>query len=232
MAGRKKEEMTDLLAKLAVGMAILVFFGAFKITQSFVASGIAAAIVLGIAFALAIMARQARMEKLRRSGIHDIDKMEGRQFEIYLGELFKKNGFTVEVTRSSGDYGADLVIKKDGRKIVVQAKRHSRNVGLKAVQEVQASLAHYGASEAWVVSNRDYTDAAVNLAKSNHVRLFSREDLIKMVLQMNPGTAPDPKQIVHNNPIQKVICDRCGCEMVLRRIYYKNKATSSSIENT
>ena len=50
---------------------------------------------------------------MKRSGIYDVDKMEGRQFELYLGLLFKTLGYKTKVTRSAGDYGADLVIEKD-----------------------------------------------------------------------------------------------------------------------
>ncbi len=83
-----------------------------------------------------------RVEKLKKSGIADIDKMDGRQFELYLGHLFKSHGFDSQVTRSAGDYGADLVISKSGKKIVVQAKLYSKNVGISAVQEVTGAIAH------------------------------------------------------------------------------------------
>jgi restriction system protein len=109
--------------------------------------------------------------------------MDGRQFEHYLGHLFKAHGFTVQVTRAAGDYGADLLIVKNGKKIAVQAKRYSKTVGLKAVQEVKASIAHYGASEGWVVANREYSDEAYSLAKSNNIRLINREQLIEMILR-------------------------------------------------
>ncbi|MEK3876474.1 restriction endonuclease [Paenibacillus sp. FSL M7-0420] len=95
--------------------------------------------------------------------------MEGVQFERYLCQLFRTQGYKAEVTKATGDYGADLIIQKDNKKIFIQAKRYSKSVGIKAVQETQASIAHYGASEAWVVSNSDYTTAAYNLAKSNRV---------------------------------------------------------------
>lgn len=73
--------------------------------------------------------RQYREERLKQSGIHDIDTMDGRQFEHYLGLLFKSQGFKVEVTKSTGDFGADLIIEKNNRRIVVQAKRYSKNAG-------------------------------------------------------------------------------------------------------
>ncbi len=40
-----------------------------------------------------------------------------------------------ELTPETGDYGADLVLSKDGRKIVVQAKRWKNVVGIEAVQQ-------------------------------------------------------------------------------------------------
>ncbi|WP_354005997.1 restriction endonuclease [Paenibacillus vini] len=105
--------------------------------------------------------------------------VEGVQFEQYLGNLFQAQGYKTKVTKAAGDYGADLILQKDAKKIVVQAKRYSKNVGIKAVQEAQASIAHYGAAEAWVVTNSDCTAAAYDLAKSNRVRLINRERLSK-----------------------------------------------------
>ncbi|WP_199624637.1 restriction endonuclease [Paenibacillus alkalitolerans] len=86
--------------------------------------------------------------------------MDGRQFEHYLGILFKNHGYQVNVTKAAGDYGADLVITKDGKKTVVQAKRYSKNVSLKAIQEAVAAKAHYGAVDAWVVTNSQFTEPA------------------------------------------------------------------------
>ncbi len=75
----------------------------------------------------------------------------------------------MNVTRAAGDFGADLILKKVDKKIVVQAKRYSKNVGISAVQEVVGSKAHYNADEAWVVTNSGFTEAAIDLARSNDV---------------------------------------------------------------
>lgn len=142
-------------------------------------------LALGAFIAILIARGMAQREKLRKSGITDIDKMDGFTFESYLGELFRNLGYEAKVTQGSGDFGADLILKKANQKIVVQAKRYSKNVGIKAVQEAQASIAYYKASEAWVVTNSDFTEAAYTLAKSNKVRLINREELIELILQMN-----------------------------------------------
>jgi restriction system protein len=216
MARRKRNE-PDLLGGILTLLMVATFFGTFQLTKSVGAATVALLIYFIVAFVVALIIRQFEEEKLKRSGITDIDKMTGRQFEYYLGHLFRSQGYEVKVTRESGDYGADLVIQKNGKKIVIQAKRYSKDVGIKAIQEVQGSIAYYGASEAWVVTNRDFTEAAYNLAKANNVRLINREQLIEMILQMNPSAAPKPKQIIEALPERKIVCDRCGKPMVLRK---------------
>ncbi|NLO42023.1 MAG: restriction endonuclease, partial [Bacteroidales bacterium] len=56
------------------------------------------------------------MKRLIASRIDDIDIMDGKAFEKYLEALFKKLGYRVERTRYLGDYGADLVVFKNGVK--------------------------------------------------------------------------------------------------------------------
>lgn len=97
------------------------------------------------------------------------------------------------------------------------SKRHSKDIGIKAVQEVHASMNYYHASEAWVISNRSYTDAAITLAKSNGVHLIDRKKLIKMILEMNTHAVPTPKQILREVTLPKRLCQRCGQLMVLRK---------------
>ncbi|WP_286145525.1 restriction endonuclease [Bacillus sp. AFS077874] len=122
-------------------------------------------------------------EKLRNSNINEIDKMDGDKFEEYLGSLFIALGYDTEVTKTSGDQGADLILRKNGNVIVVQAKRYSYNVGNSAVQEIFTAKNFYGANDAWVVTNSYFTKSAQELAKVNEVKLIDREQLIELSLQ-------------------------------------------------
>lgn len=110
-----------------------------------------------------------------------IDKMTGRQFEIFLKEIFKALGYRVKKTPDSGDFGADLYMEKDGKTYVVQAKRFKSKVGIKSIQEVVAAKSHYNAEYAVVVTNSYFTEAAKTLAKSNGVILIERPDLIRLI---------------------------------------------------
>lgn len=157
-------------------------------------------------------------EKIRSSGIEEIDTMDGFQFEHYLVELFKSEGYSAIRTSDSGDFGADVILKKDGKKIVVQAKRYRKSVGIKAVQEVIGALNFYKAEEAWVVSNSEYTKAAKKLAYESNVKLVNRSDLIKrMSLLEKAKVKPNPTAVKKEIPVkEKKSCPDCGSPMVLR----------------
>jgi HJR/Mrr/RecB family endonuclease len=66
--------------------------------------------------------RLYQWRRLARSGIGEIDAMDGQTFELFLVTLFKRLGYDAEHTgRARGDYGADLVVTAAGRRTVVQA---------------------------------------------------------------------------------------------------------------
>lgn len=109
--------------------------------------------------------------------INDVDAMTGIQFEQFLCGLFAENGYKTQITKASGDQGADLIIEKFGERTVVQAKCYSGAVSNSAIQEVVAAKAHYNCSKAMVVTNSYFTKSAMELAGSNNVELWDREIL-------------------------------------------------------
>lgn len=118
---------------------------------------------------------------LLSSTIDNIDIMEGYEFENYLKTLFFYAGFGAEVTQKSKDYGADIILTDENHeKIVVQAKRYNKTVGVKSVQEVIGAKNHYKASEGMVVTNSTFSFEAETLARENNIRLVDRKELIEM----------------------------------------------------
>ena len=64
--------------------------------------------------------RQRYEEKLRNSGILEVDTMDGKVFEDFLMSLLKKMGYRVITTSTTGDYGVDLILYINDKKIIVQ----------------------------------------------------------------------------------------------------------------
>lgn len=141
-----------------------------------------------IAFVYSLFHKQIEralyLNKISKSGIIQIDAFTGKQFEDYLHTLFSKLGYSVTLTKTTGDFGADLILYKDGTRIVVQAKRYSKKVGIKAVQEVYAAMSYYKASSAWVVTNNYFTDAAEQLAKVSTVKLVNKDELMRLMISV------------------------------------------------
>lgn len=117
--------------------------------------------------------------------IERIDIMSGIEFEHFLNDLFSKDGYKTEITKASGDQGADLIVEKFGERTVVQAKRYSNAVSNSAIQEVVAAKAHYNCSRTIVITNNYFTKSAIELAYSNKVELCDREMLKSKLEEYN-----------------------------------------------
>ncbi|MBS4206604.1 restriction endonuclease [Bacillus sp. FJAT-50079] len=95
--------------------------------------------------------------------------------------------FLILLETLTDNYGADLVLSTKEQKIIVQAKRYKRKVGIKAVQEVASAKNHYKADECWVITNNYFTEPARKLAHSNEVKLIDRKQLMNWMLEMSRG---------------------------------------------
>lgn len=112
-----------------------------------------------------------------------IDKMDGREFEVFLSRMYSALGYSVTLTRATRDFGADLIIEREGIRTAVQAKLLSTGaIANKAVSEVYGAKNYYSATGAIVVTNRGYTDAAKKLAEGNSVELIDRDGLLELII--------------------------------------------------
>ncbi|WP_144611802.1 restriction endonuclease [Bacillus cereus] len=116
--------------------------------------------------------------------IEDVDEMDGYQFEEFVAQLFQEMGYKTEVTSSSGDYGIDVIAKRKGLTIGIQAKRYSDKVSNKAVQEVIAGIAFYNLDQGLVITNNYYTKPAQNQAKGTSVLLWDRDMLLQKLREV------------------------------------------------
>ena len=120
---------------------------------------------------------------LRRRNIfpHPMDDMEGHDFEYYCADLLRYNGYDdVEVTKGSGDFGVDILAKKDEVTYAFQCKCYDKPIGVKAVQEVYAGRDFYDRMIGVVMTNQYYTQPAEELASKLKIILWDRDRLKKL----------------------------------------------------
>lgn len=127
-------------------------------------------------------ARGKSRQRRHQPRIHSPAQVEnGHDFEEYVAHLLECNEFqAVELTAVSGDFGADILAEKEGRRYAFQCKYYSQAIGLQAVQEVNTAMRYYGCQEGVVVTNHTFTQPAYALARSNRIHLWDGATLDEM----------------------------------------------------
>lgn len=111
-----------------------------------------------------------------------IDNMTGIEFEKLLTDKFNELNFIATQTKGSGDFGADIIVETSNQtKIIIQCKRFTSKVNLKAVQEVIGAVGHFEADIGIVITNNEFLNSAIKLAKSNDIELWDRAKLAKFL---------------------------------------------------
>ncbi len=99
--------------------------------------------------------------------------MDGYQFEEQCAIILKRKHFSkIEVTKSSGDQGVDIIAYKHRKKYGIQCKYYTYPVGNKAVQEAYAGANFYDCDKVIVMTNTTFTRSAIELAEKLDVELW------------------------------------------------------------
>lgn len=135
--------------------------------------------------------QQAWQQAYGHAKASELDLHSGTEFEEFLAGLFRAQGYSAELTPVTGDYGADLILSKDGQRIAVQAKRYMGSVGVSAVQEALSGQAYYQCDTAWVVTTGSFTSNALALAQKSGVKMIGRSDIGNLMAQHTARTKND-----------------------------------------
>lgn len=105
------------------------------------------------------------------------------EFEDFIAYLFRLNGYEQVQTSYSADFGADIIVKKDGLKTAVQVKRYFElhKVGVSDINQVIGAQQYYQCDQAMMITTSSYTPAAKSLAESANVILWDWNRLEKAI---------------------------------------------------
>lgn len=112
-----------------------------------------------------------------RGGDLDMVPADPILFEQWVADKLRIKGWEVAVTAASGDQGIDVIARKNGVSVGIQCKLYTGAVGNTAVQQVIAGVQYHGLTKGAVLTNANYTQSAVNLARSADILLMSHYDL-------------------------------------------------------
>ena len=152
-----------------------------------------------------------------------LNGMTWQEFEMLVGESFRRRGYAVTETGGGGaDGGVDLVLRKDGEKFLVQCKQWKAfKVGVTTIRELYGVMAAGGAAGGFVVTSGVFTQEAKTFAEGRNIDLIDGSELTAMIkktqqqLSVAAATTQPPPQI---SPVVtgNQICPKCGSSMVKR----------------
>jgi restriction system protein len=164
-----------------------------------------------------------------QTGLDSLRAMSWREFEMLVGEAFRRRGYAIQETGLGGaDGGIDLILRKDGKITLVQCKHwKTQRVDVKVVREMFGLLAHHGAAAMKIVAVGDYTADAQRFAQGKPIELIHGEALIAIVREGQ--TPPSAKKATAETaaavavathpdsaPSANPVCPKCSSDMVQR----------------
>jgi len=147
----------------------------------------------------------------RQTSVKSVKAVNWRDFEHMVSEAYRRQGYSVQESTGGGaDGGIDLVLNKDGNRILVQCKNwRSRKVGVTTVRELFGVVTAENASEGIVVCSGHFTKDAIDFAKGKPVTLVDGAGLSHLIgdVQKSPQIEP---------AVKDTVCPVCRGHMVMR----------------
>lgn len=180
---------------------------------------------LGLCWAAALASYLGSRRRRRlldtRDSLNSLASGSWAQFEQLVGEAFRRHGYTVEETGlGCPDGGIDLILRKQGQKVLVQCKQwRSRQIGVGVVREMAGLLAHHGADAVKIVCIGTFTRDAEAFAAGKPIELIRGEALLRMIRTVQKPAAnrvePQPDVARVPTPVTAA-CRKCGSALVAR----------------
>lgn len=172
---------------------------------------------------LSIFNQQKRKQLIKKqSSINTLRETSWSDFEVLVGEAFRRKGFAVQENIVGGaDGGIDLTLRKDGKLHIVQCKQWRRaKVGVSIVREMFGVLTASNAESVYVVSSGNFTNDAIKFAQGLPIELINGDQLLELIADvqttkpLQASVKPIDKPIV--KPANTTTCPKCASPMVKR----------------
>ncbi len=173
-----------------------------------------------VAGASALQRRKRKYLLETQTGLDGLRGISWREFEMLVGESFRRRGYAVEETGLGGkDGGIDLIVRKEGRTELVQCKQwKNRQVTVATVREMWGLKAHHHADAVHIVCIGHFTPDATAFASGKPIHLITGQTLLDSIraVQSNQAALHVVQRIEPIGNSADIACPACGGGMVKR----------------
>jgi restriction system protein len=209
---------TPVNAKSLADMSVVVRHGFVHVFAEFLQYIIPAGLLIGTTAGYFRPRRSgALFASTRANPKPAITSMSWRDFERLVGEVFRRQGFTVSGFGGQGpDGGVDLELTKNGERYLVQCKHwRKRQVGVTVVRELNGVVSAQGAHGGFVVTGGEFSREAREFAESCGIKLVdgpALEKLIGDIPSRDAAAEAGVPVVAQASPA----CPQCGKAMIQR----------------
>ena len=123
--------------------------------------------------------------------VEHLPRIIGHSFESFCREIWKRQGYNVLQTPSSGDGGIDLIAYRNQEGLLIQCKSSatSKSLGWEAIKDVVAGAPAYEKQFSEVkfrkvaVTNQHFNSKAIEQASHNNVHLIDNQQISEWIRQ-------------------------------------------------
>jgi Holliday junction resolvase-like predicted endonuclease len=150
-----------------------------------------------------------RLKEIRLGLSNNFSTMSGFEFEYFVSRLLQEMGYTTEVTKKTGDYGIDIIAKKDKKIVAVQCKRYAETnpVGNQDVQKCLGSMHKIKAKQSIFVTTSYFTKQALIQAEKAPIELWDKDTfhnyVKKYLLSLDIKDILGPIELEHQKEKEK-----------------------------
>ena len=167
-----------------------VFGGGEETGMGTVVAGVARGIswiAAGLVLCIWLLAEFQKWRRRRlldaQSGLNSIRDLSWQEFEHLVGEAYRRQGYVVQQTGSTGgDGGIDVVLTRGDERVLVQCKQwRTRRVGVKPVRELFGVMTSESATRGILVTYGSFTRDARSFAEGKPLALVEGPELWELV---------------------------------------------------
>ena len=150
-----------------------------------------------------------------------LQRIDWKRFEELCAAFYRETGLRSETIHCGADGGVDAKLFQgdatDAMAIVQCKAWNSRRVGVKPVRELLGVMTHQGVEKGIFIATGDFTNEAIEFAKTNPLDLISGMDFMAMIRQLPAEGQRRLLAVATEGEFTTPTCPSCGIKMIWRK---------------
>jgi len=124
-----------------------------------------------------------KLKEARLGITNNFSNLSPYEFEHFVAKLLREMGYSTKVTQKTGDYGVDIIARKNNDTYAVQCKRFQEGnlVSNRDIQRILGARHIINANKCIFVTTSKFTKQAIQQAKGSPIELWDKEILHSLV---------------------------------------------------